>query len=141
MRSKAYRYTIRNHPLPAAIGRHYAWWIRAPLDVDAMAAAATHLVGEKDFKSFEATGSPRAHTVRCVSRAEVRRVDGDHIHFDIEANGFLRYMVRNLTGTLVAAGLGQIQPADIPQLLHSHDRRLAAPTAPAHGLCLLRVLY
>ena len=141
VRAKIYRYTIRNHPLPAAIGRHYAWWLRAPLDVTAMAVAAAHLLGEKDFKAFEGTGSPRAHTVRHVTRAEVRRADGDHIHFEIEANGFLRYMVRNLTGTLVAIGMGQMPPDDILSILHSHDRRKAAPTAPPHGLCLVRVIY
>ncbi|MBI5064006.1 MAG: tRNA pseudouridine(38-40) synthase TruA [Desulfatitalea sp.] len=141
VRAKIYRYTIRNSPLPAAIGRHYAWWIRAPLDVAAMVAAAGHLVGEKDFKAFEGTGSPRAHSVRHVTRTEVRRADEAHIHFEIEANGFLRYMVRNLTGTLVAVGMGHLPPDDILSVLNSRDRRLAAPTAPAQGLCLVRVIY
>ncbi len=141
VRAKTYRYAIRNHPLPAAIGRHYAWWIRAPLNVAVMATAAAHLQGEKDFKAFEGTGSPRSHTVRRVTRAAVLRVDSEHIHFEIEANGFLRFMVRNITGTLVAVGLGQMHPDDILSILHSRDRRRAAPTAPAQGLCLVRVAY
>jgi tRNA pseudouridine38-40 synthase len=141
VRAKIYRYTIRNHPLPAAMGRQYAWWLRAPLDETAMSEAAALLVGEKDFKAFEGTGSPRAHTVRHVTRAEVRRKDADHICFEIEANGFLRYMVRNITGTLVAIGMGQMPSDDILSILHSLDRRRAAPTAPPQGLCLVRVIY
>lgn len=141
VRAKIYRYTIRNHPLPAAIGRHYAWWIRTPLNVKAMAQAASHLVGEKDFKAFEGTGSPRSHTVRQVTRSEVQRPVEDLIHFEIEANGFLRYMVRNITGTLVAVGMDQLQPDEILSILNSQDRRQAPPTAPPQGLCLVRVIY
>ncbi|MFZ1984350.1 MAG: tRNA pseudouridine(38-40) synthase TruA, partial [Desulfatitalea sp.] len=141
VQSKTYRYRIRNNPLPAAIGRHYEWWIRYPLNVAAMAVAAGHLVGQKDFKAFEGTGSPRSHTVRNVSRAEVRRVSDDQIHFEIEAQGFLRFMVRNIAGTLVAVGMGKIAPDYIIAILNSHDRKLAAATAPAQGLCLVKVTY
>jgi tRNA pseudouridine38-40 synthase len=141
VRSKTYRYRIRNNPLPAAIGRHYEWWIRFPLDVGAMSAAADHLIGEKDFKAFEGAGSPRSHTVRHVSRAEVRHAPDDRIYFEIEAQGFLRYMVRNIAGTLVAVGMGKIAPDHIISILSSHNRRLAAATAPAQGLCLVRVAY
>lgn len=141
VRSKTYRYRIRNNPLPAAIGRHYEWWIRFPLDLEAMSAAAGHLVGEKDFKAFEGTGSPRSHTVRHVSRAEVRQGPNDRIHFEIEAQGFLRYMVRNIAGTLVAVGMGKTAPDHIIAILNSHDRKMAAATAPAQGLCLVQVTY
>lgn len=141
VQSKTYRYRIRNNPLPAAIGRQYEWWIRYPLDVDAMSAAAGHLVGEKDFKAFEGSGSPRSHTVRHVSRAEVHQAPDDRIYFEVEARGFLRYMVRNIAGTLVAAGMGKIAPDHIISILNSHNRRLAAATAPAQGLCLVQVTY
>jgi tRNA pseudouridine38-40 synthase len=141
VQSKTYRYCIRNSPLPAAIGRQYEWWIRYPLDVGAMSAAAGHLVGEKDFKAFEGSGSPRSHTVRHVSRAEARYAPDDRIQFEIEAQGFLRYMVRNIAGTLVAVGMGKIASDHIISILNSHNRRLAAATAPAQGLCLVRVTY
>lgn len=139
--SKTYRYHIRNAPLPAAMGRQYHWWIRTPLDIEAMATAAGCLVGKKDFKAFEAAGSPRAHTIRHVMRADIRRSGETGIQFEIEAEGFLRYMVRNITGTLVSVGKGDIQPEEIRAILASRDRSRAGMTAPARGLCLVEVRY
>jgi tRNA pseudouridine38-40 synthase len=139
--SKTYRYRIRNHPLPAAIGRQYEWWIRRPLDVAAMQSAAKHLIGKKDFKAFEGTGSPRAHTIRTVSDATIHRETGDRIVFEIKADGFLRYMVRNIVGTLTAVGTGALVPDDIISILDSRDRSRAGATAPARGLCLIEVVY
>ena len=140
-KSKTYRYRILNSPLPAAIGRHYHWWIRKPLDVDAMAAAAGHLVGKKDFKAFEAAGSPRAHTIRHVLRADILYEKNAYIFLDIQAEGFLRYMVRNISGTLVEVGKGNMRPEEIIAILASKDRSRAGMTAPAQGLCLVEVLY
>ncbi|MBR9980492.1 MAG: tRNA pseudouridine(38-40) synthase TruA [Desulfatitalea sp.] len=140
-RSKTYRYTIHNAPLPAAIGRQYAWWIRTPLDVPAMAAAAAHLVGRRDFKTFEAAGSPRSHTIRHITHAEARHGPDAYLTFDVAADGFLRHMVRNIAGTLVAVGRGTLSPDQIPALLEARDRSLAPPTAPAQGLCLVAVRY
>lgn len=138
---KTYRYRILNSPLPAAIGRQYQWWIRAPLDVAAMSEAARHLVGENDFKAFEATGSPRAHTIRRVIGAEIRREGESCIVFEIQAQGFLRYMVRNITGTLVEVGKGKMTAEEVADVLASLDRSRAGMTAPAHGLCLISVTY
>jgi tRNA pseudouridine38-40 synthase len=140
-KSKTYRYHILNSPLPTAIGRQYHWWIRTPLDVRAMTEAAEYLVGKMDFKAFEATGSPRAHTIRHVMRADIRCADKTNIFFEIEAEGFLRYMVRNITGTLVEVGRGNMRPGEIESILASRNRRLAGMTAPAQGLCLVEVLY
>ena len=140
-KSKTYRYHILNSPLPAAIGRHYHWWIRKPLDVEAMTAAAGYLVGKKDFKAFEATGSPRAHTIRHVLRADILLKDNSFIFLEIQAEGFLRYMVRNITGTLVEVGKGNMPPEEIIAILASKDRGRAGMTAPAQGLCLVEVLY
>jgi tRNA pseudouridine38-40 synthase len=141
VRSKTYRYRIRNHPVPAAIGRQYEWWIRKPLDVAAMQSAARHLVGRKDFKAFEGTGSPRAHTIRTVSAASIRPETDGRIVFEIKADGFLRYMVRNIVGTLAAVGTGALVPDDMISILDSRDRSRAGPTAPASGLCLIEVVY
>jgi tRNA pseudouridine38-40 synthase len=116
-------------------------WIRAPLDVEAMTTAAAYLIGLKDFKSFEGTGSPRAHTVRHVIRAEVQKPSEDRIVFEIQAEGFLRYMVRNIVGTLTAVGTGALPPEALQAILLARDRNKAAATAPPQGLCLRHVYY
>jgi tRNA pseudouridine38-40 synthase len=140
-RGKTYAYRILNRELAAAVGRGYAWHIRKPLDLGAMKTATRHIIGTRDFKAFEATGSPRSHTTRTVTRAEWTQRENDFLEFIIEADGFLRYMVRNLVGTLVAVGLGKIDPVRFETILQSRDRRLAGATAPPHGLFLRQVAY
>jgi tRNA pseudouridine38-40 synthase len=139
--SKIYHYRILNRSNPSAIMRQYAWHIRKTLDLDDMRTAISHLVGSYDFKAFEGAGSPRSHTVRNVMNANLTKVDDGYLVFEIEADGFLRYMVRNIVGTLVEVGLGKISPADVKHILDSKDRSRAAATAPAHGLFLKRVNY
>jgi tRNA pseudouridine38-40 synthase len=139
--SKAYRYHILNHHLPIAIGRQYVWQIRRPLDTHAMVQASRYFVGNHDFKAFEGSGSPRAHTVRHVTMAQLSVGQGGKITFDIEANGFLRFMVRNIVGTLVDIGMGKLSMLDIPDIFLSRDRGRASATAPAQGLFLMWVTY
>jgi tRNA pseudouridine38-40 synthase len=139
-RWKRYRYRICNLPVRRAVGRQYAWHLYRPLDVAAMVEAARHIVGRHDFKSFESSGSPRTSTVREVMAADWQKED-DHLVFDIRADGFLRFMVRNIVGTLVAVGMGKVAADAIPGLLNAADRRLAPPTAPPHGLFLVHVQY
>jgi tRNA pseudouridine38-40 synthase len=141
VQSKSYRYWILNQHLPSAIGRQYSWWIRTPLDISAMQQAADLIVGEHDFKAFEATGSPRGHTRRHVMQAGWERQTKGRIAFDITANGFLRYMVRNIVGTLVSVGLHRITPVRFQEVLNGLDRTRAGATAPAHGLFLIEVIY
>ena len=141
VQSKTYRYRILNRPLASAIGRQYAWHIRKPLDLEAMRQAATHIVGAHDFKAFEGAGSPRSHTTRNVIRAQWRQPASDRLEFEIEADGFLRYMVRNLVGTFVDVGLGKKSIADFRAILQSRDRGQASATAPPHGLFLVSVKY
>ena len=138
---KTYRYRILNRPLPEAIGRQYAWHLPRPLDLQAMQQAAGHLLGTLDFKSFEASGSPKSHTTRTVSKAGIYRESEAHLAFEITANGFLRFMVRNIVGTLVDVGLGKTTAADFEQIRLSADRGAAGDTAPAHGLFLVAVNY
>jgi len=140
-KSKTYRYRILNREIPSAIHRRHAWFIRRRLDVDAMRPAAAHLEGTHDFKSFEAAGSPRAHTVRTVMRLDMTSDADGFLLIDIEADGFLRCMVRNIVGTLVHVGLSKLQPTDMIRLIESRDRNQAGPTAPAHGLFLKQVHY
>jgi tRNA pseudouridine38-40 synthase len=139
--SKIYQYRILNRSNPAAIMRQYAWHIRKPLNIDAMRTVIPYFVGSHDFKAFEGTGSPRAHTIRNVNKADLREEKDGYVVFEIEADGFLRYMVRNIVGTLVELGLGKITPEDVKHILEIKDRTRAPATAPAHGLFLKRVNY
>ena len=139
--SKIYQYHILNRSNPAAIMRQYAWHIRKTLDLDAMRTALPCFIGSHDFKAFEGAGSPRAHTTRNVDRADLREEKDGYVVFGIEADGFLRYMVRNIVGTLVEVGLGKITPEDVKHILEIKDRTRAPATAPAHGLFLKRVKY
>ena len=135
-RQKTYLYRIANSPLPRAIGRRYVWQIRNPLNLSAMQCAADHIVGTHDFKAFEGSGSPRAHTRRTVFKAQFQRKTRRVIHFEITADGFLRYMVRNLVGTLVDVGSGKIGVSDFAGILAGRDRLRAGITAPPQGLLL-----
>jgi tRNA pseudouridine38-40 synthase len=140
-RRKTYRYRILNRPVPTAVDTRFAWHLRQPLDLDAMQAAAGHLTGEHDFKAFEGTGSPRSSTVRTIFRAELTRGDADYLIFEIEGDGFLRYMVRNIVGTLVEVGRGKLTADDFKAVLASRDREQAGATAPPQGLFLVSVDY
>lgn len=140
-RGKTYEYRILNRELPSALERRYRWWIRRPLDRTAMETALAHLTGRRDFRAFEGAGSPRAHTVRDLRRAEIRAEDGGRLAVILSADGFLRYMVRNIVGTLAEIGIGKRPASAIPGILDSRDRSRAGATAPARGLFLTQVDY
>ena len=140
VKSKTYIYKLLNHSNPAALYRQYAWHIRQELNLEAMRTAITHLIGSHDFKAFEGVGSPRSHTTRCVLGASLRK-EAQYLVFEIEADGFLRFMVRNIVGTLVEVGLEKLTPDDFKGILASKDRSQAGPTAPAQGLFLKEVRY
>jgi tRNA pseudouridine38-40 synthase len=106
-----------------------------------MMEAADSLLGTHDFKAFEGTGSPRDHSVRTVTDSSIKKSGGGNLTYDIEANGFLRFMVRNIVGTLVEVGLGRIDPQTMPTILLSKDRSQAGATAPPQGLFLVDVAY
>jgi tRNA pseudouridine38-40 synthase len=140
-KSKRYHYRILNRTWRAAIGRNHVWFIHRPIDVAAMAAAAEYLIGQHDFKAFENAGSPRAHTRRNVMQAAWVQEADRRLTFQIEADGFLRGMVRNMVGTLVAVGTGRLDLSAFEAILASRDRRRAGITAPARGLFLIEVKY
>jgi len=141
VRSKIYVYRILNRPHPAAVGRQYVWHVRKELKHKTMRTAMAYLIGSHDFKAFEGAGSPRAHTTRNVFKANLIAEEDDCLAIEIEADGFLRFMVRNIVGTLVEVGLGKIAPEEFEHILKSRDRAMAGATAPAHGLFLKSVLY
>lgn len=141
--SREYRYTILNRPARAAIGRQYHWHRPGALDVARMDRVARGIVGRHDFAAFAgATGDRlgRPNTVRTVMRVDCRREDQEVV-FEVTADAFLPHMVRNLVGTLVLAGRDQLDEAGMLAILASRDRARAGPTAPPHGLCLVRVNY
>ena len=155
-RSKMYRYRISNTRVMSPFQRRFAWHISRALDLAAMNEAARELLGEHDFSSFEAKGSPRVRkgrvqptietrtSIRTMTRAvwiEEPMAGGRLLTFEIAGTGFLKYMVRTIVGTLVEVGDGRRTPASFRDLLHSADRASAGPTAPPSGLYLVRVDY
>jgi len=140
-KSKVYVYRILNRNLRSAFHRGYAWYIPQKLNLVEMKKATQSLVGEHDFSAFRTAGSSTRTTVRRVTRAEWKRGRDDLLRFEIEANGFLKQMVRSIIGTLVEVGKNKIKAEDFQRILESMDRRKAGPTAPAQGLFLKEVKY
>lgn len=135
---KRYRYRIDT--ARHALGRHAVWTLQRPLDLEPMAEAAAGLRGTLDFRAFcKADPPPESYACR-IDAAEWRR-RGHRWSFEIEADRFLRHMVRALVGTLVEVGQGRRSPRRFLELLEGADRSLAGSTSPARGLCLLRVRY
>jgi len=134
-RSKTYRYawfvTRLGHPLLARTH----WTVLPPIDLPAMAAAAARLEGTHDFAAFQSAGTTVADTGLQLSDTE-RLVE-----LEVRGDGFLRHMVRAIAGTLLDVGYGRRTPGDLDRLLVGAARGDAGPTAPAHGLTLLRVEY
>jgi tRNA pseudouridine38-40 synthase len=139
-KQKTYAYIVYNHPLRSAFQAPYAWHVRKPLDVAAMREAARVLLGQHDFSAFRASSCTARSPVRCLERLAVKQ-RAEQIFFVLRANGFLQHMVRNIVGTLVVIGQGKMAPHHMHDILQARQRQLAGPTAPPHGLFLLRVQY
>jgi len=139
--SKVYEYRILNRAQPSALERRYTWHIRHELTTHPIEQCLKMIIGWHDFSAFMGTGSSIKSTERCIYRADLQIPEPQHMVFFFQANGFLRHMVRNLVGTLVDVGKGKLTPSRFAEILASNDRRLAGMTAPAHGLCLVSVLY
>lgn len=136
--SKTYRYRISTAPVLSPFIRRYAIHRPFPLDFEAMREAAGLFIRRDDFSTF--ASNKDKNPVRRVFRSEIAR-EGDEIHYMVEAEGFLKYMVRTMAGTLLNVGRGRIRPSDIEGLFQKKARTLGAPTAPARGLCLIEVAY
>jgi tRNA pseudouridine38-40 synthase len=139
-RRKTYAYVVHNHPLRPAFHMSYVWHITQPLDLSAMHSAGDILIGQHDFSAFRAASCAAKSPVRSLMRLTVQR-RGKRILFLLTADGFLQHMVRNIVGTLVQIGRGQIDAAAMPVILQSCQRKMAGPTAPPQGLYLVRVMY
>jgi tRNA pseudouridine38-40 synthase len=105
-----------------------------------MREAARPLVGEHSFAAFQAAGSPTASTVRRLRALRAARL-GDLVIVVLEADSFLYQMARIMVTALLAAGRGEMEPAQMRRLRESRDRGRIGPPAPPHGLCLVRVTY
>jgi tRNA pseudouridine38-40 synthase len=133
---RTYEYRIRTGPTRDPLERHREHWLPEALDVSALRDAASRLVGIHDFAAFAAGVSGERSVRRAVWEAR-----DEILRFEIEANAFLRGMVRGIVGTLIWAGRGKISADRFAEILRSGDRAQAGPSAPAHGLCLIRVTY
>lgn len=164
-KSKVYRYTILNDPVPRAINRNFYYHFHCPLDVERMREAAQHLLGRHDFRAFCVEAHNKENTVRTIKSIEIIQDDpaaicgagpapdlpwseakgrcraGQYLHLVVEADGFLHKMIRGIVGTLLLVGSGKMGLAEFKGVVEARDRSLAGPTVPAKGLCLLKVNY
>jgi tRNA pseudouridine38-40 synthase len=141
---KRYRYFIVEGRVRDVFRRRYAWHVYRRLDFDAMREAANTLVGTHDFASFQSAGSKRETTERTVFELTLNRLpdpDPNVLQLDIEADGFLYNMVRNIVGTLLEVGQGVQSPVWVAEVLAAKDRQRAGCTAPPQGLFLVEVKY
>lgn len=136
---KLYRYDILNRYEPTALLRDRVWHIRRPLDAEAMRSGAAFLLGKRDFAAFKSAGD-EGTTVRDLRRLDIVR-ERDKLILTFEADGFLKHMVRNLTGSLVDVGLGRLASEDIRAMLQSRSREGTPRKAPPQGLTLVEVFY
>lgn len=137
---KTYRYTCYVGKEKPVFDRKYVYALEACPDIEAMKEASKILVGEHDFASFCANPKMKKSTVRLVDEINIER-NKDILTFIYHGTGFLQHMVRILTGTLLEVGFNRMSPKDVGSIMEAKDRKLAGPTAPAQGLCLIKVDY
>ena len=139
-RQKTYRYRIWTADVVSPFVYRYVHSFRGTLDVEAMRSAAASLIGTHDFSAFTVTDSEIQDRVRTLLRLDIENAINE-ISILVEADGFLRYMVRTIVGTLIDIGRGKQMASCIGEILESRDRSRAGPSAPASGLTLVRVDY
>jgi tRNA pseudouridine38-40 synthase len=145
-KKKTYLYRVINGPVMSPFWRRFAHHESRSLDIQQMAAAAKHFLGEHDWKAFASARSDGETRIRTIREFEVdsiwdERARASIIEFRISANGFLRYMVRSIIGTLLEVGRREKDIDVIRTAIETGDRNLAGMTAPANGLTLLKVDY
>ncbi|MBM4136069.1 MAG: tRNA pseudouridine(38-40) synthase TruA [Nitrospira sp.] len=148
---KIYFYIIANQRKSSVFLYRYSWLVIQTLELKSMIEAAQVLIGKHDFSSFMGTDSSIKDSVREIFSLNIEKVDkiafmtanikGDFIKIRIEADGFLRHMVRNIVGTLIEIGRRRISADRMKEILESLDRRLAGQTASPNGLFLEKVIY
>lgn len=139
-KAKTYVYRIFCSPVDDVFLMETHANVRQTLDVEKMREAASALVGEHDFRAFTVRAPEVSSTVRTVKRIEITTADGRVHEISITADGFLRYMVRRIAGSLIEVGCGRLEPTAISRSLEPTFAE-ARWTAPAHGLTLENVEY
>ncbi|HEV2234607.1 MAG TPA: tRNA pseudouridine(38-40) synthase TruA [Terriglobia bacterium] len=152
-RAKTYRYRISLAPIASPFTVRYVHHYPYPLDLKVIATAARYLEGEHDFTSFAGSdGSVHEPPTRPldVQSTNLRTIFASRILwrpristliYEVRGSGFLHHMVRNIVGTLLEVGRGKLEPQEVLKILKARDRTRAGPTAPASGLCLMKVEY
>lgn len=137
-RAYCYRIWCRNTASALDSWRH--WWMPRPLDLEQMELAAQIFMGKQDFSSVRASGCQAASAVRDIRELTIQK-QGSVFEIHVRADAFLYHMVRNIVGSLVRVGLDQCSVDELREIMHKKDRRLAAATAPAHGLYFTDARY
>lgn len=137
---KTYCYTCYVGDSKPVFNHRYVNVLETQPDLERMRKAASLLMGEHDFASFCGNPKMKKSTVRIVDSIEIVQRK-NYINFTYHGTGFLQYMVRILTGTLLEVGFKRMEPEFMTELLEAKDRKLAGPTAPAKGLCMMKVDY
>ncbi len=139
-KGKHYCYSIVNSRIHDPFQLRYAWFIRKPLDLEAMRQGAAILLGTHDFSAFEGQNTTPMNPVKTMY-AITLETQGPMIRIHVVGDGFLYHMVRNIAGGLVDLGLHRFSAEDFKRILESKDRKQLGATAPAQGLCLEEVFY
>ena len=141
-KTKTYCYWIQNSNTPNPLIRNNCLLFPYKLSLAKMRRSAKDLIGTQDFKSFQ--GNNRSNkdqnTVRTIKKISIKK-DGEFLTIEVTGTGFLYKMVRNIVGTLLSIGSGQLEEGSIKKILKARNRQLAPKTAPAHGLILTKVIY
>jgi tRNA pseudouridine38-40 synthase len=150
-KSKVYYYIIYQSDVISPFIYRYAWKVNYKLDINAISENIKPLIGCHDYSAFRASGCGAKKTIRTIYNITLEKMDsidfmsakiiGDFLKVRVEANAFLRHMVRNIVGTIVMAEKSGLSKKDMEEILQSRDRKKAGPTAPAHGLFLERIIY
>ena len=143
---KTYLYRTINGPVTSPFWLRYAHHECRPLDLERMKSCAALFIGCHDWTAFSAAQSDAESRIRTITHLEIRECTDQRSHsrmieMEVTADGFLRYMVRSIAGTLLAVGRGEIDEKQIELAITERDRTLAGPTAPPCGLTLLSVRY
>jgi len=139
-KSKTYEYHIWRNPIVSPFHCKYVYAFRYPLNEELVDQASNEFLGRHDFTSFCATATEIEDRVRTIFEISWHREDPIWV-FRIRGNGFLQYMVRTITGTILEAAQGRLAPATIPEIFAARDRRRAGPSLPPSGLHLISVDY
>ncbi len=139
-RSRVYEYRVLNRQVASAFDYRYSWLVRDRLDLAAMNRAAQIFVGDHDFAAFRSLGTEVRTTIRRVISSEWTRAD-DVLVYRVEANSFLRHMVRAMVAAMIDVGRGKLTRDQIATILAGCDRGAAPANAPPGGLYLVEVRY